>query len=190
MRMKMKKTIFTIILLLIFSKIYGQETIDEINHNDSIILPAYSFSDSGVFQDLIDSLKETSFMEHTYYDIIVGKTKNGVFFEIQDCGVPNAIIDRLLYNKGYYKNCNIVGCILYKGLIMNIINVNITDSCINMFFKREYDKTITLYRKEQPVIHNPIDDTWFVYHHPLFFLYMNGKIVPAEAIRISRKKEN
>jgi len=182
----MKQTLLCIILLLFVITIYGQETNDEINLNDSIVLPIFTFSDSNGFLELMDSLKETSFMEHTYYDIIIGESTNGVFFEIEDCGVPNAIIDCALYNKGYYKNYKVIGCIQYNDLIMSIVNVNVTDSCINMFFKREYDRNIVLYRKELPVIHNPIDNTWFFYHHPLYFLFINGKIVPAKARHVSR----
>lgn len=182
MRKTMKQTILCIILLLFFNNIFGQETNYERNLNDSIVMPIFSFSDSYGFQELIDSLKKTSFMEHTYYDIIIGESTNGVFFEIEDSGTPNAIIDCILYNKGYFRNCNVVGCIQYNGKIMSIVNANITDSCINMFFKREPNRNIVLFRKELPVIHNPIDNTWFFYHHPLFFLFMNGKIVPAEVI--------
>ncbi len=176
----MKKLKYISFFFFLSINIYGQETINEINLNDSIVLPIYSFSDNGGIKELVDSLEKTSFMEHTYYDIIIGESSNVIYIIIEDSGDPNDIIDRVLYNKGYYKRCNVIGCVQYKGLIMSIVNVNNTDSCINMFFMREDDKTIVLFKKEPPALHDPVDDTWFFYHHPKYFLYMNGKFVPAK----------
>ena len=151
--------------------------------NDSVELPRCGFSEKSALLDVVDSLMETRFLEHKYY-IISFAQANELFFQIEDSGTPNSVIESILYGRGFYgkipTKC-FIGCIEYRNRVFVVININVDENKIRCFITKE-ERTFYLSWQEDPLLYDLSDNKWFVYHHPLYFMWNNNKFIHARAI--------